>query len=106
MEVENMKKINMLQVCGHLGLGGIQKSLQIIAKYLDKNIFDISVCALMPGGVRERAIKKMGIKVYNVNKSPEKFVKKLAEATELKILNCHERSRAWVLGKSRKVFQR
>lgn len=71
-----MKKINVLQVCSsYLGLGGIEKSLQIITKYLDKNIFDISVCVFVPGGVRERAIKEMGIKVYNVNKSPEKFVK-------------------------------
>jgi len=74
-EVENMKKINVLQVCSYLDLGGIQKRLQIITKYLDKNIFNVSVCVLGPGGVRERAIKEMGIKVYNVNKNPEKFAK-------------------------------
>lgn len=74
-EVDNMKKINVLQVCSYLGLGGIEKSLQIITKYLDKNIFNVSVCVLVPGGIREKAIKEMGVRVYNADKSPEKFVK-------------------------------
>lgn len=83
-----MKKINVLQVCSYLGLGGIQKSLQIIAKYLDKNIFNISVCALMPGGVRERAIRKMRIKVYNVDKSPEKFIR-LIKDKKIHVVHFH-----------------
>ncbi|MCK4405932.1 MAG: glycosyltransferase family 4 protein [Hadesarchaea archaeon] len=83
-----MKKINVLQVCSYLGLGGIQKSLQIITKYLDRSIFNVSVCVLVPGGVRERAIKEMGIKVYNVDKSPEKFAK-LIEDEKIRIVHFH-----------------
>lgn len=71
MEVENMKKINVLQVCSYLGSGGIEKSLQIITKYLDKNIFDVSVCVSVRVGIRERAIKNMGIKIYKVGENPD-----------------------------------
>jgi len=68
-----MKKINVLQVVEDLDLGGAGKNVQTTVKYFDKNIFNVSVCVLVPGGPREKTIKKMGIKLYNVNRSPEKF---------------------------------
>lgn len=68
-----MKKLNVLQVVEALDLGGAGKNVQTTVKYFDKDIFNVSVCVLEPGGPREKAIKKMGIKIHNVNKSPEKF---------------------------------
>lgn len=68
-----MKKFNVLQVVEALDLGGSGKNVQTTVKYFDKNIFNVSVCVLAQGGPREKTIKKMGIKLYNVNKSPEKF---------------------------------
>jgi len=68
-----MKKINVLQVVDALDLGGAGKNVQTTVKYFDKNIFNVSVCVLVPGGPREKAVGKRGIKLYNVNKSPEKL---------------------------------
>ncbi|MCK4346999.1 MAG: glycosyltransferase family 4 protein [Thermoplasmatales archaeon] len=68
-----MKKINVLQVVNVLGLGSDAKNVGRTVKHFDKNIFNVSVCVLVPGGLREREIRKMGIKLYNVNRNPEKF---------------------------------
>ena len=68
-----MKKINVLQVVDALDLGGAGKNVQTTVKYFNKNIFNVSVCVLVPGGPREKAVKKRGIKLHNVDKSPEKL---------------------------------
>jgi len=71
---ECMKKINVLEVCGRLGLGGTEKNMQIITKYLNKRVFNVSACVLVPGGEREGAFRKMGIRIFHI-KSPEEFAK-------------------------------
>jgi len=88
-EVDNMKKINVLQVCSHLGPGGIEKSLQIITKYLDKKIVNVSVCVSVRGGIRERAIKNMGIKIYEVGENPEKSIGKLVKKKKIHVVHIH-----------------
>jgi len=42
-------------------------------RHFDKKIFNVSVCTLTSGGEREREIRKLGIKLYTVNRDPEKF---------------------------------
>jgi len=50
MEVRRkMKKINILQVCNQLGIGGTERALQTFTEYLNKDIFEIYVCGIFEG---------------------------------------------------------
>jgi wyosine [tRNA(Phe)-imidazoG37] synthetase (radical SAM superfamily) len=44
------------------------------------------------------ARQRLGYEKMPTNKEMKNFCEKLASATKLKILDSHERSRAWVLG--------
>jgi len=70
-----MKKINVLQVCGRLGLGGTEKNLQIFTKYLDKRLFNVHVCVFVGGGEREKMLKDLGIRIHVVDRSQKKLIK-------------------------------
>jgi glycosyltransferase involved in cell wall biosynthesis len=87
-EMEKMEKVNILEVSDCLGLGGADKNLQIFAKYLDKNLFNISVCTLVSGGPRAWAIRKMGIEIHNVKQSPERFAR-LVKEKKIHIVHFH-----------------
>lgn len=70
-----MEKINVLQVCSRLGLGGTEKNLQIFTKYLDKHLFNVYVCVFVGGGEREKMLKDMGIKIHVIDRSQKKLIK-------------------------------
>lgn len=57
-------KIKVLEVCNALGMGGTEKVLQILVKYLDKSKFDVSVCGLQDGGPRAAIIGSYGVEVF------------------------------------------
>lgn len=59
-----MSKIKVLHAADILGIGGSEKTLQILCKYLDKSKFDVYVCGRHGGGVRAAEIEKYGIPVY------------------------------------------
>lgn len=82
-----MKKINVLEVCGRLGLGGTEKTLQTISKYLDKSIFNVFACVFVLGGEREKVLRKRGIRIYNV-KDPQDFAK-LIENKNIHVVHFH-----------------
>ena len=67
-----MGKINLLQLREYLGIGGGAKVVELIAKYSNKGIFNVSVCLLKPGGAKEEKLRRMGVKIYHTE-SPEKF---------------------------------
>lgn len=65
--------INILLVYPFLGLGGSEKVVVTLAKHLDKSIFNVAICVFEAGGAREKTAREIGIKLYCVDKSPEKF---------------------------------
>lgn len=69
-----------------LGIGCSEKVIQIFAKYIDKNIFNVSVCCLIEGGIREKYIKESGISIYFAEGDPNKF-KKIIEENNIDILH-------------------
>ncbi len=73
-----MEKINVLQLFRYFGIGGSEKAVITIAEHFDKKIFNTSICALKPGGPREKMAKKLGIKIHHVD-STEKFARLIEE---------------------------
>jgi len=58
-----LNKINVLQVCNYLGLGGTEKVLQLLAANLNRDHFSCSVCAADSLGPRADLLKGQGIEV-------------------------------------------
>lgn len=58
-----VKKIKIIEAVNQLGLGGTEYALQLYAKFLDKNLFDVTVVSLIKGGQRVKMIEDMGLKV-------------------------------------------
>ncbi|MGH7274047.1 MAG: hypothetical protein ACREIQ_06315, partial [Nitrospiria bacterium] len=58
-----MYKIKILYGINILEIGGMEKTLQILCKYLDKSRFDVYIYARLRGGVRSAEIKNYGIPV-------------------------------------------
>ncbi len=59
-----MYRIKVLYTTNQLGIGGTEKTLQILCKYLDKSKFDVYVCGRLAGGLRAGEIQQYGIPVY------------------------------------------
>jgi glycosyltransferase involved in cell wall biosynthesis len=57
-------KIRVLQAAKSLGLGGTEKTLQIYTRSLDKDLFDVSVCGFLEGGVRGDQLRDEGYDVF------------------------------------------
>ncbi|NIQ15876.1 MAG: glycosyltransferase [Candidatus Dadabacteria bacterium] len=66
MEIKN--KIKILHVNYSLGMGGAERVIVNYARFLDKNKFDVVVCALTEGGEYENDLNTYGIKYYALNK--------------------------------------
>lgn len=80
MEVRRkMKKINILQVCNQLGIGGTERALQTFTEYLNKDIFETYVCGIFEGGVRERKLREEGFETYVVQGDRKKFFQLLRD---------------------------
>jgi len=62
-----LRKINVLHVIAGLGIGGMQKALQLYTEYLDKEIFKVMVCGLFKGGERGELLAQKGFEVYVLN---------------------------------------
>jgi glycosyltransferase involved in cell wall biosynthesis len=61
-----MDKIKVMQITHDLNIGGLQRVVVDLAKSLDKEKFDVSVCALREGGPFERELKDAGIEVIRM----------------------------------------
>ncbi len=83
-----MNKINVLQVCNRLGIGGTEKALQIFTENLDKSIFDVYVCGVMQGGEREKLLREKGFEVYIIDKDQQKLIKLMKEKN-IQIVHIH-----------------
>ena len=58
-----MKKIKIVFIILCLGYGGAEKALYYLVKLMNKNIFDITVFAVLAGGKMERDFIDLGVKV-------------------------------------------
>ncbi len=56
--------IRVLEVVNALGIGGTEKVLQILVKYLDRSRFDVFVCGVHEGGPRADIIRGYGVEVF------------------------------------------
>jgi len=83
-----MDKINVLQVCNQLGLGGTEKTLQVFAKYLNKDLFNVYICAIHRGGEREGMLKDMGLEVYVIDSNKKRLID-LMIGKNIHILHVH-----------------
>jgi glycosyltransferase involved in cell wall biosynthesis len=83
-----MKKINVLQVVAGLGIGGIQKTVQLYTEYLNKDIFNVLVCGLFQGGERGELLARKGFEVYVVNGNQSELIK-LMRSKKIDILHIH-----------------
>ncbi len=59
-----MKRIRLLEVVNDLAFGGAEKTLQILVKYLNRDLFDIQVAGVKEGGPREDIIRSLGVPVH------------------------------------------
>jgi len=84
-----MAYINVLQLANGLGIGGMEKTLQLYAKYLNKDIFSVVVAGWDQGGVREREIRQNGIEVYILGKCKKKLTE-LMKSKKIHILHIHQ----------------
>lgn len=62
-----MKKIRIIEAVNQLGLGGTEYAVQLFSKFLNKDLFEVTVIALLNGGERVRLIEDLGIKVIQLN---------------------------------------
>ncbi len=72
-----MPKIKLLFVTNQLGIGGTEKTLQILCKYLDKSKFDVYVCGRLTGGIRQAEIEKYSVPVYIKPPSVDRLIREL-----------------------------
>jgi glycosyltransferase involved in cell wall biosynthesis len=56
--------IRVLEVANGLGVGGTEKVLQTLVKYLDRSRFDAFVCGVHEGGPRADIIREYGVEVF------------------------------------------
>lgn len=83
-----MNKIKILQVVAGLGIGGIQKTIQLYTEYLDKEIFNVIVCGLFKGGERGELLARKGFEVYVVDGKKSELIK-LMRSKKIDILHLH-----------------
>lgn len=83
-----MNKINILQICNQLGIGGTEKCLQIFTENLDKNIFNVYVCGINQGGERGDLLRKKGFEVYIIDNNQKKLIKLIKEKN-IQIVHIH-----------------
>jgi glycosyltransferase involved in cell wall biosynthesis len=61
------EKLKIIEVANELGLGGTEYAMQLYTKYLDKNIFDVTVVGIYKGGARLKAFEELCVKVEILN---------------------------------------
>lgn len=60
------KKIKIIQITHDLRIGGLQRIVVDICSYINKSIFDISICCLRDLGEFQRELRKQGVTVYRI----------------------------------------
>ncbi|MEM3433797.1 MAG: hypothetical protein QXP27_06440, partial [Candidatus Methanomethyliaceae archaeon] len=74
-----MQRISVVQVAKRLGIGGTEKALELYTRYLNPEIFDVSVVGFLEGGVRGERLASMGFDVEIMYGSKEKLIKFLRQ---------------------------
>lgn len=72
-------KIRVLQAAKSIGLGGTEKTLQIYTQSLNKDLFDVSVCGFLEGGVRGDQLREEGYDVFVAGGSRDAISRYLRE---------------------------
>lgn len=67
------KKIRIIEAANQLSLGGTEYALQLYSKYLNKDLFDVTVVAMYNGGERVKLIEDLGISVVVLNGDLKQF---------------------------------
>jgi len=83
-----MNKINVLQACNQLSIGGTEKALETFSDYLDKDLFNVYACGILDGGVREKTLKEKGFDTTSFLGDQTKFYDYLKEK-KIDILHIH-----------------
>lgn len=79
----NGRKIRILEAVNQLGLGGTEYALQLYCKYLNREIFDVTVVSLLKGGERVQLIEAEGTKVIVLDGDLSRLPELLREADVL-----------------------
>ncbi|MDD5382511.1 MAG: glycosyltransferase [Candidatus Margulisbacteria bacterium] len=82
-----MKKIRVAQVVNQLSIGGTEKTIEVFANNLDKDLFEVSIYALFSGGARYDRFKQ-NFKTYVLNGNFDAFVHHLKE-NHIDIMHIH-----------------
>ena len=83
-----LNKINVLQVCNQLGVGGTEKALQLFTENLDNDIFNVYVCGVKQGGERGELLARKGFDVFVINNDFESLIK-LIKDKNIHVVHIH-----------------
>lgn len=83
-----MNRINVLHICNQLSVGGTERALEVFAKTINKTYFNVYVCGIYEGGVREQLIKQNGIEVFVASGNKEKLYK-FCKDKAINVLHIH-----------------
>jgi glycosyltransferase involved in cell wall biosynthesis len=61
-----MQRLKVMEVTHDLAIGGLQRVVVDLARTLDKNEFDVSVCCLREGGIYETVLAEHDIRVIKI----------------------------------------
>ncbi len=79
--------MNIMQICNQLEVGGTERVLEIITRFLNKDIFNVYVCGIQ-GGIREKMLREDGFDVYIVDANYENLVQ-LMKDKRIDIVHIH-----------------
>lgn len=74
-----MSKIKIIEAGNELGLGGTENVIQLYSKFLNKDLFEVTVIGLYSGGERVKLIQDMGINVIILNGDLNRLAQLLKE---------------------------
>lgn len=74
-ESRYMRRVVVVQIAKGLGIGGTEKALELYTRYLDPELFDVSVVGFKEGGVRGERLASLGFDVEVMGGSKEKLVR-------------------------------
>lgn len=73
------KRIKVLQVAPKLGIGGIERTVQLYTRHLDRRWFKLSVCGAIGGGVRAGQLADEGYPVFTADGDLRRFEQHVSE---------------------------
>jgi glycosyltransferase involved in cell wall biosynthesis len=79
----NSSPVRLLYVIGSLDIGGTEKQLYLLLKYLDRDRFEPSVVTLSPGGHWVKPIRELGVEVTELRRRRSLEIKRLATLARL-----------------------